>query len=151
LLGHEYTGVVLAVGPGVTRFRPGDAVVAAPSAPCGACPPCARGLENLCDRIDGTTMAWGAFAEQIRVPAHVVRRNVFLRPAGVAPREAALLEPLSCVVHGVGQLDLTRRDTAVVLGDGPIGLLFAGLLARRGVPRVVVVGRHPLRLQAALE
>src|SRR5688500_14945129 len=60
-LGHEYTGVVAAVGEGVTRFRVGDAVVAAPSAPCGACPPCRGGLENLCDRIDGTTMAWGAF------------------------------------------------------------------------------------------
>lgn len=150
LLGHEYTGVVAAVGAGVTRFRVGDAIVAAPSAPCGACPPCRRGDENLCDRIDGTTMAWGAFAEQIRVPAHVVRRNVFLRPPGLPPREAALLEPLSCVINGVGRLDLTRADTVVVVGAGPIGLLFVGLLARRGVPRVIVAGRHAPRLEAAL-
>lgn len=149
LLGHEYTGVVASVGEGVTRFRPGDAIVAAPSAPCGACPPCGRGLENLCERIDGTTMAWGAFAEQLRVPAHVVKRNVFLRPPGLIPCEAALLEPLACVVNGVARLDLTRVDTAVVVGAGPIGLLFVALLVRRGVPRVLVAGRHAGRLEAA--
>lgn len=148
-LGHEHTGVVVAVGPGVTRFRVGDAIVAAPSAPCGECPPCRTGFENLCDRIDGTTMAWGAFAEQLRLPAHVVRRNVFLRPPGVPPREAALLEPLSCVVNGVARLDLARADEVVVVGAGPIGLLFVALLARRGGPRVVVVGRHAGRLEAA--
>lgn len=149
-LGHEYTGVVSAVGQGVTRFRVGDPVVAAPSAPCGECPPCRRGLENLCDRIDGTTMAWGAFAEQLRLPAHVVRRNVFLRPPGLPPREAALLEPLSCVVNGVDRLDLARAENVVVVGAGPIGLLFVALLARRGVPRVIVAGRHAARLEAAL-
>jgi L-iditol 2-dehydrogenase len=147
-LGHEYTGVVVAAGEGVTRFRPGDAIVAAPSAPCGACPPCARGLENLCDRIDGTTMAWGAFADLIRIPAHVVRRNVFLRPPGLDPREAALLEPLACVVNGVARLDLTRAETVAVLGAGPIGLLFVALLERRGVERVLLVGRHARRLEA---
>jgi L-iditol 2-dehydrogenase len=94
-------------------------------------------------------MAWGAFAEQLRLPAHVVRRNVFLRPPGLPPREAALLEPLACVVNGVGRLDLTRAETVVVVGAGPIGLLFVALLARRGVPRVVVAGRHALRLEAA--
>jgi L-iditol 2-dehydrogenase len=149
LLGHEYTGIVAAVGEGVTRFRVGDAVVAAPSAPCGACGPCATGLENLCDRIDGTTMAWGAFAERIRVPAHVARKNVFLRPPGLALREAALLEPLACVVNGVERLDLTRAEQVVVLGIGPIGLLFVALLKRRGVPRVLAVGRHATRLEAA--
>lgn len=148
-MGHEYTGVVARAGRGVTALREGDAIVAAPSAPCGECPPCRRGLENLCDRIDGSTMAWGAFAEYLRVPAHVVRRNAFLRPAGVDPRQAALLEPLACVVNGVSRLDLTRTDTAVVVGAGPIGLLFVMLLKRRGVPRVIVAGRRAARLDAA--
>jgi L-iditol 2-dehydrogenase len=149
-LGHEYTGVVSAVGAGHERFREGDAIVAAPSGPCGACDPCRRGLENLCDRIDGSTMAWGAFADFIRIPAHVVRRNVFLRPPGLPLRQAALLEPLACVVAGVERLDLAGRDTVVVLGAGPIGLLFVALLARRGVPRIIVAGRRRLRLDAAL-
>ncbi len=148
-LGHEYTGTVAAVGAGVTRFREGDPIVAAPSAPCGECGPCRRGLENLCDRIDGTTMAWGAFADYIRIPAHVVRRNVFPRPVGLDLRQAALLEPLACVVAGVERLDLVGRDVALVVGAGPIGLLFAALLKRRGVPRVIVAGRRAARLDAA--
>lgn len=147
-LGHEFTGTVAAAGPGV-RFREGDPVLAVPSAPCEDCGPCERGLENLCDRIDGTTMAWGAFADYIRVPAHVVRRNVFPRPAGLSVRHAALLEPLSCVVAGVERLDLTRTRTGLVVGAGPIGLLFAALLKRRGVEQVIVLGRRPARLDAA--
>ncbi len=148
-LGHEFTGRVLAAGEGAP-FRVGAPVVVAPSAPCGACPSCARGDESLCDRIDGSTMAWGAFADWIRVPAPIARRNAFLRPAALAPAVAALLEPLSCVVNGVDRLDLHRVEAAVILGAGPIGLMFAALLARRGVPRVAVVGRHALRLETAL-
>lgn len=149
-LGHEYTGTVARAGAGVTRFREGDAILAVPSAPCGACGPCRRGDESLCDRIDGRTMAWGAFADFIRIPAHVVRRNVFHRPAGLDLRLGALLEPLSCVVAGVERLDLRRTETALVLGSGPIGLLYVALLRLRGVPRVVVVGKRRTRLDAAL-
>jgi L-iditol 2-dehydrogenase len=149
-IGHEFTGRVARVGKGVTAFKEGDAICAAPSAPCGKCSACRRGLENLCDGIHGKNMAWGAFADFIRIPAHVVARNVFARPAGLDPREAAFLEPLSCVVNGVSRLDLRTIDTAVVLGAGPIGQLFVALLARR-VPRVVVVGKRATRLQAALD
>jgi len=148
-LGHEFTGTVAAVGAGVARFREGDPVLAAPSAPCGECPTCAHGLENLCKNIHGRSMAWGAFADQIRVPAHVVRRNVFPRPRSLPLSQCALLEPLSCVVGGVSRLDLVGRETALVLGAGPIGLLFVALLAQRGVPRIVVVGKRAQRLSAA--
>lgn len=148
-LGHEYTGTVAAAGRGVSRFRPGDPILAVPSAPCGDCPPCRRGDLSLCDRIDGTTMAWGAFADFIRLPAHVVRRNVFHRPPGLDLRLAALLEPLSCVVAGVERLDLRRVETALVLGAGPIGLLYVALLKHRGVPRVIALGKRRIRLEAA--
>jgi len=147
-LGHEYTGTVARAGEG-SRFREGDAVLAAPSAPCGACRPCGRGDENLCDDIDGSTMAWGAFADYIRVPARVAARNVFHRPRGLDLTRAALLEPLSCVVNGVGRLDLARADSALVMGAGPIGLLFVALLKHRGVPRVAVLGKRAPRLAAA--
>jgi len=148
-MGHEFTGTVARVGGGVTRFREGDPIVSVPSAPCGACPPCLRGDESYCDHIDGSTMAWGAFADYIRIPAHVAARNVFHRPRGLALERAALLEPLSCVVAGVERLDLTRTETAVVLGAGPMGLLFVSLLKLRGVPRVVVIGKRQHRLDAA--
>src|SRR2546423_904787 len=71
------------------------------------------------------------------------------RPAGCAGRDAAFREPLSCVVNGVGRLDLPRAESAVVLGLGPIGLLFVALLKRKGVPSVLAVGRHKTRLETA--
>jgi L-iditol 2-dehydrogenase len=148
-LGHEFTGRVSAVGAGQARFSEGDAVFVAPSGPCRACDPCARGLENLCDNIRVGTIALGAFADYVRVPAPVAQHNVFKRPQGLDLRHAALLEPLSCVVAGVERLDLSRRDTVLVLGAGPIGLLFVALLKRRGIPRVVVLGKHAERLAAA--
>lgn len=148
-VGHEFTGTVARVGEGVTRFREGDPILAVPSGPCGACPPCRFGLENLCDAIGPPNLAVGAFADCIRIPAHVVRRNVFHRPKGLDLYHAALLEPLSCVVAGVARLDLVRRHTVLVLGAGPIGLLFVALLKQRGVPRVVVLGKRLARLAAA--
>ncbi len=150
-LGHEFTGTVMRVGAGVTAFREGDPILSVPSAPCGECGPCERGLENLCDGIEGPNMAWGAFADCIRIPAHVVRRNVFPRPAGLDLGHAALLEPLSCVVAGVERLDLVGRETVLVLGAGPIGLLFVALLKQRGVPRVIVLGKRQVRLEAAVK
>ena len=96
-------------------------------------------------------MAWGAFADFIRIPAHVVRRNVFARPKDLDLRHAALLEPLSCVVAGVERLDLVGRDTVLVMGAGPIGLLFVALLKHYGVPRVIVLGKRKIRLEAAAE
>ena len=147
-LGHEYTGTVERVGRGVTRFRAGDPVLAVPSAPCGSCPTCQRGLGNLCPTLSGETMAWGAFADCIRIPSHVVKTNVFHRPANLDLRHGALLEPLSCVVNGVSRLDLIPVHTALVMGAGPIGLLFVALLRRRGVPRVILMGKRTERLAA---
>lgn len=148
-LGHEFTGTVTRVGRGVTpRFREGDPILAVPSAPCGRCRLCEQGLENLCEHVSPASMAWGAFADCVRVPAHVVRRNVFHRPRGLDLRQAALLEPLSCAVAAAERLDLRRTDTALVLGAGPMGLLFVSLLKQR-VPRVVVLGRRDVRLDAA--
>lgn len=145
-IGHEFSGVVARVGKGAS-FREGDPVALVPSAPCGECPSCRRGIENLCDGIHGKNMAWGAFAEFVRVPERVARRNVFERPSSLSPLTAAFLEPLSCVVNGVSRLAL--QESAVVLGLGPIGLLFVALLKKKGVPRVIAVGRHQPRLDAA--
>ncbi|MBI3723156.1 zinc-binding dehydrogenase [bacterium] len=147
-IGHEFSGIVARAGAGA-RFKEGDPVAVVPSAPCGKCPSCRRGVENLCDEIHGRTMAWGAFADYVRVPERVARQHVFARPSTLSPRDAAFLEPLSCVVNGVSRLDLVRADSAVVLGAGPIGLLFVALLKKKGVPRVIAVGKKKTRLDAA--
>lgn len=142
--GHEFSGEVAAVGAGVTAFREGDAVMAAPTAPCGACFFCARGQENLCETIM-ETMVLGAYAEYVRLPARVVRQNVFARHAARSWAGAAVLEPLACVLHGLAGVHVGAADTAVLLGAGAISLLHLCALRTLGVGRVVVVGRSPQR------
>ena len=146
--GHEFSGDIWEVGAGVTRFRKGQAVVVAPTAPCGTCPHCLRGFGNLCD-YTMRTMVLGAFAEYIRVPAHIVAQNMYAKPEGLSYLEAAVLEPLSCVVYGGQMLPLDSRDTVVIIGAGPIGLLHLMLTRLRGAGRIVMVGRRKLRLATA--
>ncbi|BCR06322.1 sorbitol dehydrogenase [Desulfuromonas versatilis] len=146
--GHEFSGTVAAVGEGVTAFGPGDAVMAVHTAPCGECFYCRAGQENLCESIMETKVL-GAFAEQILLPAHIVARNVFHKPPQLSFEEAAFLEPLACVVYGCTVQPLRPEQTLVIIGAGPIGLLFLLLAKARGVKRVIVTGRREGRLELA--
>ena len=146
LFGHEMAGRVAGLGAGVTKFREGDAVVVANSAPCGQCDYCRRGRENLCADLHYIN---GAFAEFIRVPARFVERNTHAIPAGLGFAKAALTEPLACVLHGMDACDLDRYGpgTEVALyGAGPIGLLFVAALAREGY-KVILADPNPPRLE----
>ena len=145
-LGHEVAGVVAELGEGVTALRPGDAVVVANSAPCGACPECRAGRPNLCRSI---TYLTGAFAERLRVPAPIVARNVHPVPPGLEPAVAAFAEPLACAVHTVAGCPPAGEREVLVLGGGVQGQLLAGLLAARG-ERVTLVDPHAERREAAL-
>lgn len=169
-MGHEFSGRVATVGEGVDAFREGDPVAAVPTAPCGSCRLCRRGRPSLCD--DGVgRMVFGAFAEYLLLPEHIVQRHLFARPASMPPHVAAALEPLACVVHGLGRVDLERAETVLLIGDGPIALLFlqlarspatvaattgdTGASAASGADpagsgrRVLLAGKHALRLDAA--
>lgn len=139
--GHEGAGRVDAVGEGVTRVAVGDAVVPANSGPCGACRQCARGLTAQCE-----AMVWltGFFAEQLLVPARIVEQNLHLVPAGLDVRTAALAETLATVVKGNDRTPARHGERAVVLGTGPLGLLWVRVLAASGV-HVTAVGRRPDR------
>src|SRR6201992_799788 len=97
VFGHELAGDVVAVGENVDTIKPGDRVVAANSAPCEQCFFCRRGLENLCEDLLFNN---GAYAEYIRIPARIVERNTYLIPEHVSYHDAALVEPLACVVRG---------------------------------------------------
>lgn len=146
--GHEAAGVVHAVGAGVERFRPGDPVMWVPTAPCGRCPPCLRGRENLCHHLfDPQRIALGAYAEYLRLPAAVVAQHLFRKPAHLTFEQAAFLEPLSCVVRGWRRLG--RVAEVVVLGVGTIGLLHVMVARALGVRRIVAVGRRPAGLELA--
>jgi L-iditol 2-dehydrogenase len=138
-------GVVAEVGPGPHAIERGAAVVAANSAPCGDCEYCRRGRETLCDDLQ----FWnGAYAEFVRIPARVARRNLVRLPEGLGFREAALTEPLACVVRGIEETAILSGDTVTVVGIGPVGLMLVAVARRRGA-RVVAVGRRAERLLIA--
>ena len=146
--GHEFSGVVVEAGEGVTAFKPGDPIMAAPTAPCGICFYCQHGQENLCDDALGR-MVRGGYADTLLLPEHVVARNTFIKPADLPFEEAALLEPLSCVVHANEMARPEKNETVVIIGAGPFGLLHMLVLKAAGVREVVVVGRGDKRLKWA--
>jgi threonine dehydrogenase-like Zn-dependent dehydrogenase len=134
-LGHEWIGRVAAVGPGVTRWHVGDAVVGGPTARCGTCAACRAGRPSLCAHRDapGRGPERGAFATYtVTGAADLVRR-----PAGLDPRAAALAEPLAVALHGITRSGVRPGQRALVLGAGPIGALTIAALRARGVDDVV--------------
>ena len=146
--GHEFSGVVAEVGAGVNQFKLGDAIMAAPTAPCGACFFCDRGQENLCPQAMDQ-MVMGAYADYLLLPPHVVACNAFKKPPELPFEEAALLEPLACVVHAHEMARPEEHETALIIGAGAFGLLHMLALKAAGVRAVVVAGRGERRLKWA--
>lgn len=145
--GHEFSGTVAAAGRDISNFKEGDPVMGVHSAPCHECRYCKRGLFNLCQVIM-EKKALGAFAEYLLIPEHVVKQNFFHKPEDLSFEEAALLEPLSCVVHPYTKLRYDEIETALVVGAGPIGLLHLGCLKMHGI-RTIVSDISETRLSAA--
>ena len=145
VFGHELAGDVVAVGDGVTKFSIGQRVVASNSAPCDHCYFCRRGLENLCEDLLFNN---GAYAEYIRIPARIVKSNTYVIPPHVGYQDAALVEPLACVVRGFDETAPREGDTIAIIGLGPIGLMFAKL-AKLYHCRVLAVGRRRTQLDRA--
>ncbi len=138
LFGHELAGTVIEIGAGVRDFAVGDRVAPMNSAPCGRCFWCGRGQENLCEDLLFNN---GAYAESMRVPARIVEKNTLRVPDGVPFEHAALTEPLACVCQGFADSGARRGDTMVVIGAGPIGLMFLQVAKLRGVDAIAVVKR----------
>jgi L-iditol 2-dehydrogenase len=146
--GHRYAGVVAVPGPGAPPFEPGQPVMGVHSAPCLACDLCRKGRQHLCPDVMKEKVL-GAFAQYLCVPAPVARQNLFPRPAGLSAEVAALLEPLACVVHGLGLLNWRGVDRVLVLGLGAMGLLFAQLLPHYTAADRAGAGRRAPRLELA--
>ena len=147
LFGHELAGDVVEVGKSVRSFKPGQRVVAANSAPCGECFYCKKQNENLCEHLLFNN---GAYAEFIRIPSQIVEKNMYEIPEHVAYQDAALAEPLACVIRGIDETGVKAGDTVVVIGVGPIGLMFVRLLALRNC-RVIAIGRRKPQLDRAIK
>jgi L-iditol 2-dehydrogenase len=123
--GHEFCGLV-----------DGRRVVAANSAPCGACDGCARS-----EQCRDLSFLAGAYADWIVVPQRIAEVNLHDVPPGVEPEVAAMVEPLACCLRGVERAGIHAGDTVAVLGAGPIGLMLAACVADAGGWPVVVGGR----------
>lgn len=151
IYGHETAGIVAAVGAGVTGFTPGDRVVAFHHIPCGNCYYCERGLPAQCPVwkkvgiTAGYEPAGGGFAQYVRVMDWIVERGVEKIPDGVSFERACLVEPLNTVYKAVVQAHPQPGDLWVVLGQGPIGLMFT-MLARRTGARIVATDTMPSRM-----
>ena len=137
--GHEFCGIDVATG---------RRVISANSAPCGACPPCRRSEETLCENL--RPFLNGAYAELLLVPARIAERNLLPVPLGLAPEVAAMVEPLACCLHGIERAEVEAGQTVAVVGPGPIGLMLCAAAKDAGA-RVVAVGGRPERRELARE
>jgi (R,R)-butanediol dehydrogenase / meso-butanediol dehydrogenase / diacetyl reductase len=133
--GHEWVGRVAAIGPTVSGWREGDAVVGGPIERCGTCAMCRAGRPSLCAARDTPGMGpeQGAFATFKVAPA----ATLLPLPDGVEPRVAALTEPLAVALHGINRSGVQAGKRALVLGAGPIGALTIAALRARGVDDVI--------------
>jgi len=136
IFGHEWAGEVAEVGKGLEWPRKGMRVRAGNSAPCLHCSMCQRGKYNLCENM---IWLWGAYAEYIKVPARMVLMNMQGVPDGISYEEAAITEPLACVLHGVEQANVKLGDTVAIIGAGPIGLLHLLTVKKMGAGRTIMI------------
>jgi L-iditol 2-dehydrogenase len=151
ILGHEFAGEVVDTG-GHDTFHVGQAVTVCPAFACGACEACKRGAENLCSNL--VAMGYevdGAFAEYVRIPAiGVAAGNVLPLPENTTFEQAALAEPLACVLNGQERAEVGSGDIVCILGAGPIGLLHVKLARHAGAKKIIVSQTSAIRREAAL-
>ena len=153
-LGHEFSGLVAAVGKRVKNWKPGDRVVVNPAYSCGVCNACKQGRMSLCDQIafiggtPGIDHA-GAFAQYVRVSAP--DRRLHLLPSNVSFEAGALVEPLACSLHAVRMSNFKMGERAVVLGTGPIGLGVIAFLKHAGASLIIATETKKRRREVAIK
>ena len=151
VLGHEVAGEIVEAGPDLTDWRIGERVQIIAAIPCGECYQCRRGFQTVCERLESIGYQYdGGFAERILVPAKVLAAGGVNRiPDGLDPAEAAVTEPLACVLNGQELASVGTGDSVVVVGAGPIGCLHVRLARARGAEQVILVDVNPSRLELA--
>lgn len=148
IVGHEFTGTIVAVGDAVDQSRLGARVVVDPSLYCGTCEYCTNGRANLCESGGGLgTTADGAAAQFVAVDGDLT----YDLPDSVSFEEAVLVEPLACAVHAFELLSSAPLGHCLVYGAGTMGLLVASVARAHGAETVSVVDRDPSRLDGLQE
>jgi L-iditol 2-dehydrogenase len=151
VLGHEVAGDVEQVGEGTEGFAPGDRVQLIAAIPCGECFECVHRSMSICANQESIGYQYdGGFAQWLVVPAQVMKVGGLNRiPESLSFEEAAVTEPLACVLNGQELARVSRDDVVVVIGAGPIGCLHVRLARARGAGRVVLVEQNTKRLEMA--
>ena len=151
ILGHEIAGQVIQVADGVKKPRVGDRVTVAAAVPCGQCRYCVRGWRNMCTLVKAHGNHYpGGFAEYMAVMPEVIEQGAVNRiPDHVSYDEAAITEPLACVINGQDLLNVSLGDTAVVVGAGPIGCMHVEVARARGATRIIHTELQTSRLEQA--
>jgi len=147
VLGHEFSGTVFRVGPGVAGLKEGDPVTVEPNIACGRCYNCLHGRYNICSKLKviGCVGHDGAFSEYILVPSS----KVIKLPEGISFEHAAMIEPTAVAVHAVRKANQKIGQKIVVLGSGPIGLLVMQIARAAGADEVIVTDILDSRLKLA--
>ncbi len=147
VLGHEFAGVVVAVGLNVENVEVGDRIAVEPIIPCGDCDACRRGIYNVCPniRFTGSPHTDGALQQLVAVPA----RGAHRLPPGMPFSLGALVEPTSIAVHAVRRSGLRVGDTVMIVGAGPIGLLTLAVARAYGAGAVYCTDLNQGRLDLA--
>lgn len=151
IIGHEIAGEVIAVDRGVSGFKIGDRVTVAAGIPCGTCEPCVRGWTHLCRNVKAHGFHYsGGFAELMPMTSETVKHNGINHiPGHVGFDEAALTEPLSCVLNGQDLVSVALGDIVVVIGAGPIGCMHVEVARLRGASKIFLIEVNPQRLRQA--
>lgn len=135
VLGHEFSGVVEAIGPGVTTVKPGDAVTLDPNIYCGKCRPCRMGKKQNCEHLFALGVNRdGGFARYCMAP----QKQCFPLGDGVSFEEGAMAEPLACALHGIDRARIQPGQSVLVIGGGTIGLLMIQLCRLSGASVVLL-------------
>lgn len=147
VIGHEISGTVSKLGPGVTDLRVGDRVAIDPCRPCGNCRQCQKGQSNLCRnmKLSGVIKMDGGFANYMTTPAYTCHKL----PDNVSLEEGAMMEPLSVGVNAVRRAKMEPGDSVIVMGAGPVGLFAMQCAKALGAAKVMMVDVNESRLELA--
>lgn len=146
VIGHEFSGDIVAIGARVKNCKVGDRVTAAPLIPCGKCENCAKGKPAMCSDYSFIgSRENGAMAEYVAVPA----QNVVKIASEVTYEQAACIEPITVAIHGVERAQIQSGKTAIVYGCGTIGILVLQCLKAKGIEKVYVIDIDNYKLTLA--
>ncbi len=146
VMGHEFSGKVMATGEAVSDYEIGDRVTVQPLVTCGTCGNCRIGLWNICEHRSGLGMNLnGAYAEALQVPQQMLYRL----PSEMSWDQGAMVEPLAIAMHAVNQTPFNLMETVVIIGSGTIGLLTLLAVRLKGAGQVIVSDLNPHRLEMA--